>query len=180
MPVYVAMLRGINVSGHKIIKMEALRAMFETMGLGAARTYIQSGNVLFEASKNAGPTLAPNISEKIRAQFGFDVSVQVRSAAELAEVCKKNPLLDEPAVDAARLYVTFLPAPAPAKAAERLQPLAAKADRFAVCGREIFLFCPGGYGGTKFSNNAIEKKLSVPATTRNWKTVGVLCEMARQ
>ena len=76
--------------------------------------------------------------------------------------------------------MTFLPAPAPAKAAERLQPLAAKADRFAVCGREIFLFCPGGYGKTKFSNNAIEKKLSIQATTRKWKTVGVLCEMARQ
>ena len=103
----------------------------------------------------------------------------IRTPAELGEILKHNPLLKQAGVEEARLYVSFLSAPAPETAEDSLKPLAARSDRFAVLGREIHFFCPEGYGNTKFSNNAIEKKLSVQATTRNWKTVNALFEIAQ-
>lgn len=179
MPVYIAMLRGINVSGQKLIKMERLRASFEALGFGEIRTYVQSGNIIFKTAKASEEGLRTKIAKRILDDFGHSVSVLVRTPAELGDVLKQNPLLKQPGVDEARLYVTFLSAPAPKSAEDSLKPLAAKSDRFAVLTREIYLFCSEGYGNTKFSNNAIEKKLAVQATTRNWKTVNALFEMAQ-
>jgi uncharacterized protein (DUF1697 family) len=180
MPTYIAMLRGINVSGHKIIKMESLRASLAALGFGDVKTYIQSGNVIFKTEKTEPNALAKKIVKKISDDFGFDVPVLVRTAEELAAVLKANPLLKRAGVDESKLHVTFLAGVAPKDAATILQPLAAKSELFAVCGSEIFLHCPDGYGETKLSNSAIEKKVSVAATTRNWKTVNVLHAMANE
>jgi uncharacterized protein (DUF1697 family) len=179
MPVYIAMLRGINVSGQKLIKMELLRASFEALGFGGVKTYVQSGNIVFTTAKISEAGLIQKISKKILADFGHEVSVLVRTPAGLGAVIKQNPLLKLPGINEGRVYVTFLSSPAPKGAEELLQPLAAKSDRFSVSGREIYFYCPEGYGNTKFSNNAIEKKLSVQATTRNWHTVNALFEMAQ-
>jgi uncharacterized protein (DUF1697 family) len=179
MPVYIAMLRGINVSGQKLIKMDRLRTSFEALGFSDVKTYVQSGNVIFKTAKVSETSLINKIAKKILDDFGHSVSVLVRTPAELGEVLKQNPLLKQPGVDEARLYVTFLSAPAPETAEDSLKPLAAKSDRFAVLTREIYFFCPEGYGNTKFSNNAIEKKLSTQATTRNWRSVNALFEMAQ-
>jgi uncharacterized protein (DUF1697 family) len=178
MTTYIAMLRGINVSGHKIIKMESLRASFAALGFGDVKTYIQSGNVVFKTAKTDPAGLAKKIVKKIRDDFGFDVPVLVKTAEELAAVLKANPLSKRAGVDESKLHVTFLAAAAPKNSAAILQPLAAKSELFAVCGTEIYLHCPDGYGETKLANGAIEKKLSVAATTRNWKTVNVLHAMA--
>ena len=179
MPVHVAMIRGINVSGHKPVKMERLRASFESLGFSDVKTYVQSGNVVFKTAKASEASLVGKIAEKILDDFGHSVSILIRTPAELGEVLKGNPILKQAGIDMARLYVTFLSQPAPKAAEEMLRPLAAKSDRFSVSGREIFLYCPAGYGETKFSNNAVEKKLSVQATTRNWRTVNALFEMAQ-
>jgi uncharacterized protein (DUF1697 family) len=179
MPIYIAMLRGINVSGQKLIKMERLRASFEALGFSDVKTYVQSGNVIFKTAKVSEASLTNKIARKILDDFGHSVSVLIRTPAELSEILKQNPLLKQSGVDEARLYVTFLPAPAPETAEDSLKPLAAKSDRFAVLAREIYFFCPEGYGNTKFSNNAIEKKLSTQATTRNWKTVNALFQMGQ-
>jgi uncharacterized protein (DUF1697 family) len=179
MPVYIAMLRGINVSGQKLIKMEQLRASFEALGFGDVKTYVQSGNVVFKVGKISEAGLVKKIAQKILDDFGREISVLVRTPEELGEVLKRNPLLKQPGTDEARMYVTFLSAPAPKGAEENLKPLAARSDCFAVLAREIYFFCPEGYGNTKFSNNAVEKKLSLRATTRNWRTVNALLEMAK-
>lgn len=179
MPTYIALLRGVNVSGQKIIKMERLRASFETLGFSDVKTYVQSGNVVFKTTKTSVTALAEKIAGQILADFGFSVSVIVRTPAELGEVLKQNPHVKDAGGEEKKLYVTFLSGPAPKGAEALLKPLAAKTERFSVCGREIYLHCPDGYGNTKFSNNAIEKKLSLDATTRNWRTVNTLLEMAQ-
>ena len=93
MPSYVAMLRGINVSGSKPVKMDALRASFEALGFKNVRTYVQSGNVVFEAKERAAAPFAPKIAARIKRDFGFDVPVLVLGAAELARVVEENPFV---------------------------------------------------------------------------------------
>ena len=179
MPTYVAMLRGINVSGHKMIKMEALRASFGALKLSNVQTYVQSGNVIFECADGSVAALSEKIERRILRDFGFSVPVFVRTAKEMAQIIKDNPFLKETAIDHSKLHVTFLSDAAPKMALETLQPLAAQSEQFHVIGREIYLYCPNGYGRTKLSNTAIEKKLSVGATTRNWKTVNTLLALAK-
>jgi len=178
MPVYLAMLRGINVSGQKLIKMEQLRASFEALGFSGVKTYVQSGNVVFKSAKISKTSLTAKIARKILDDFGHSVSVLVRTPAELGEVLKSS-FAKKAGIDVAKLYVTFLSQPAPKSAEDALKILAAKSEQFIISGREIYLHCPDGYGNTKFSNNAIEKKLSAQATTRNWRTVNALFEMAQ-
>jgi uncharacterized protein (DUF1697 family) len=173
------MLRGINVSGHKPVKMEQLRASFERLGFTNVKSYVQSGNVVFEAARGPVLQVQEKIEKQILTDFAFSVPVLLRTAQELGEVIERNPFTKEPAIDQSKLHVTFLSKTGPAKAREMLLPLAGAGEQFQVHGREIYLYCPNGYGRTKLSNTAIEKKLDVGATTRNWRTVNTLLSMAR-
>ena len=177
MTTYVAILRGINVSGHKIIKMERLRALFEDLGFTDVKTYVQSGNVIF-ATGERPKGLAAKIERKILNEFDFEVPVLTKSAKELADIVKRNPLVKNPANDPAKLHVTFLSDDPPRDALELLQSLAASAEQVRLAGRAVYLYCPNGYGNTKLTNTTIEKKLSCRATTRNWTTTNKLLEMA--
>jgi len=179
MPTYIAMLRGINVTGHKMIKMDALRASLAALRLSNVQTYIQSGNVIFGVGNGSVAALSEKIQQRILRDFGFAVPVFLRTAKELEQIIKDNPFLNETAIDHSKLHVTFLSGAALDTASEALQPLAVKPERFCVIGREIYLYCPNGYGRTKLSNTAIEKKLSIGATTRNWKTVNTLLAMTQ-
>src|SRR5271156_6315414 len=105
---YIAMLRGINVSGHKIIKMEQLRASFAALGFKSVETYIQSGNVVFEASNDSAASLSGKIERKILGDFGFEVPVCLKTSKEMEETCRRNPFLKAPAIDLTKLHVTFL------------------------------------------------------------------------
>ena len=176
MPTFVALLRGVNV-GRNVLKMERLRALCGELGLANARTYVQSGNVVFQAGGSSAHW-ARALEQKLAGESRLAVSVIVRSAADLSKVLGKNPFLRETGIDVARLYVTFLER-APAKQAARaLQTLASGPDSFHCVGTEIYLHCPDGYGRTKLSNTAFERLLGLKATTRNWNTVNKLCEMA--
>ena len=179
MTTYVAMLRGINVSGHKIIKMERLREAFAELGFKNVRTYVQSGNVVFE-TEDAAAGLSAKIQKKILKDFGFDVPTLTKSGAEMAEIVKRNPLVKDKAIDPMKLHVTFLSDDPPKNALELLQPLAAGPEQIRILGRAIYLYCPNGYGNTKLTNTTIEKKLSCGATTRNWNTTKKLLEMANK
>jgi len=177
MPTYIAMLRGINVSGHKMVKMEALRASFGALRLSNVQTYVQSGNVIFGIGNGSVAALSEKIEQRILRDFDFSVPVFLRTAKELEEIIKDNPFLKETAIDHSKLHITFLSDAAPKTAPEALQPLAVKPEQFHAIGRQIYLYCPNGYGRTKLSNTAIERKLSVGATTRNWRTVNTLLAM---
>ncbi len=176
---YIALLRGINVGGHKIVKMDALREAFAAMGFGDVATYVQSGNVVFKAPAKISENVAAKIEEMLLRRFDMSVPVIVRTAQEMQAVLGNNPFLKEKGIATDKLHVTFL-SQAPQKAAiKSLDAIEVGQDRFQCCGQEIYLHCPNGFGGTKLSINAFEKLLAVGATTRNWNTVNKLWEMAR-
>ncbi len=169
---YVALLRGINVAGANKIGMADLRQLFTGLGHQQARTYLQSGNVVFGSGEDPA-ILAAGIETAIAAELGLTVTVLLRSGGELADVLACNPYLgreDNPA----RLPVTFLARlPEPGRDAGLLIPPGETAVLSRV-GQEVYLHCPDGYGRTKLSNAYIERKLGVAATTRNWKSVTAL------
>ena len=176
---YIALLRGINVGGHKIIKMDQLRKALEGMGFADVATYVQSGNVIFKTSVKMAQGLSKKIEDLLLREFSMSVPVIVRTSEEIATVLKNNPFLKQSGIETSKLHVTFLSQAPEKTAVERLDSIAAGADRFRCCGQEIYLYCPNGLGGTKLSINLFEKMLSVGATTRNWNTVNALYEMAR-
>jgi uncharacterized protein (DUF1697 family) len=178
MPSYVAMLRGINVGGSKPVKMEALRASFEALGFKNVRTYVQSGNVVFEAKERAAAPLVPKLVAQIKRDFGFDVPVLVLAAAELARLVDENPFVKQRGVDPTKLHVTFLAGAPAAAGLKKMEGVSSGRDSFRCVGQTIYLACPDGYGNTKLSNNAFERALGAPATTRNWKTVTTLAAMS--
>jgi len=178
MPAYIALLRGVNVGG-KTVKMERLRAVVEEMGFSAVRTYVQSGNVIFEAVQGSPASLSKHIEKRILREFDLSVPVILKTSRAMEEIVRANPFVKDRTVDQSKLHVTFLSETPSRAAANVLEPLAAKSERFHVLHQEIYLYCPDGYGKTKLSNNAIERRLSVVATTRNWRTVNTLLEMAQ-
>jgi uncharacterized protein (DUF1697 family) len=179
MPTYIAMLRGINVSGHKLIKMDQLRASFQALGFRNVRTYVQSGNVVFEAGNDPVASLSAKIVKRILREFGFGVPVLLKTAKEMERIIRHNPFLKATGIDHSRLHVTFLSEATPRTAEKSLEPLVMNSEQFRINGQEIYLYCPNGYGKTKLSNSAIEKKLSVVATTRYWKTVNALLDLTK-
>jgi len=174
---YIAILRGINVSGAKTIKMEDLRKNFQKQGFENITTYIQSGNVIFTSGETVPSKLASKIAEAIKTDFGFDVPVIVLSADELKTIISNNPL-NNGTNDTAFLHVTFL---TEKPAAFKFSDIEAKKqgdEEIIISGKVVYLFCPHGYGKTKLTNTFLESKLKVAATTRNWKTVTELSAMA--
>ena len=178
MPTYIAILRGINVNGKNLLKMEDLRLLFETLDYKAVKSYIQSGNVVFENKTSKCKDLERKISAQIRETFGFDVPVLVKEAFELREVYKQNPFLNKRKEDSLKLHVTFLSDLPKPEALEAIKTGNYGADEFIVIDKNIYLFCPDGYGNTKLSNTFFETKLKVKATTRNWNTITKLVAMS--
>jgi uncharacterized protein (DUF1697 family) len=176
MMTYIAMLRGINVGRGKVVKMERLRTLFATLGFGEVRTYVQSGNVVFQSERKS--ELTRTIAAKIQSDFGLTVPVLIKTSKELTQIVCNNPLLRVKGIDVSKLHVTFLSDAPPKTAARVLEDLATTRERFRILNREIYLYCPDGYGKSKLTNNTIEKKFSLVATTRNWRTVSALLEMA--
>ena len=177
---HVCLLRGINVSGQKMIKMERLRVSFEALGFQQVRTYVQSGNVGFQASAKFMKDLPKTIHGTIQRDFGFDVPVTVLTAKDVMAALKENPFLKEKGIDIAKLHVTFLADVPDKEALKKLAALPAQPDRFHSVGKRIYLHCPDSYGNTKLSNQAIERLLGVSATTRNWKTLNELARMCEE
>jgi len=177
MPVYVAMLRGINVGPHKRIKMDRLRESFEALGFEQVKTYIQSGNVVFNAGKGSAAALGKKIEDRTAGDFGFSASVIVRTSAELGEIIVANPFLKQRGVDHEKLHVTFLSDIPAAPALKQLAEFTIPPDQSRCVGREIFLHLPNGFSGSSLWRVPWEKALGVVTTTRNWKTVNAIYQM---
>ena len=174
----ISLLRGINVSGQKKIKMADLRAMYEALGLANVASYVQSGNVVFDCVETDRAALAATIEAAIETTFGFAVTVFIRDADDLRRIIDGNPFLARAGVDPKRLYVTFLYRSPAEDRLSVIAPPSGSQDEFAIVADEVYLHCPGGYGTSKLSNTFFEKKLAVPATTRNWNSVNALYSMA--
>jgi uncharacterized protein (DUF1697 family) len=176
MTTYLALLRGINVSGKNKVAMAELRALVESLGFARVQTYIQSGNIVFTGSSRSAAKVADVIAGAILRELGLDVTVIVRSAAEMMAVLASNPLLKK-GTDPTKLHVTFLASAPAAAAVHALADLDRSPDQFAVVGKEVNVYCPNGYGNTKLNNTFFEKRLGVAATTRNWRTVQTLAAL---
>jgi uncharacterized protein (DUF1697 family) len=177
-PVYISLLRGINIGPHNRVSMDRLKTSLTALGFKQVQTYIQSGNVIFQAAIRSSSDVSTRIEKKIIRDFGLVITVVSRTADEMAATINSNPFLEGKGIDVSKLHVTFLSRVPVPSALKKLSPLACAGDEFRRSGREIYLYCPTGYGRTKLSNNALEKALSVRATTRNWKTVNQLCGIA--
>jgi uncharacterized protein (DUF1697 family) len=174
----VALLRGINLAAKNRISMADLTSVLSAMGLEDVTTYLQSGNVVFRSSSAARRT-ADAIEGQIAKAFGLDVTVLLRTPAELRKIAGGNPFLaNEP--DPVKLHVVFLDAKPAAKAKTQLDPERSPPDQFALRGREIYLHLPSGSARSKLTLAYFERQLGVKATARNWKTVTRLVELAEQ
>ncbi|MCB0397151.1 MAG: DUF1697 domain-containing protein [Flavobacteriales bacterium] len=171
---YISILRGINVSGQKKVPMADLRKVYESLGLQDVSTYIQSGNVIFSGGARDETKLVTSIEKAIEKKFGFHVPVMLRTDEQWKHIIAGNPFLSEEGVDETRLYVTILDEEPSADLVRQISEKDFGADRFVVKGKEVYIYCPVGYGNTKINNNFFEKKLKVGATTRNWKTMNTL------
>lgn len=177
MATHIAMIRGINVSGHNSISMERWRDLFTSLGYGDVRTYIQSGNVLFDAPGSAAK-IAAAVEAALAEELGTAITAILRSPAELGKLLKQNPFLKAKEADPSQLYVTFLNSAPTASAVKALAGINAGGDELRTIGREVYILCRNGYGRTKLSNTAIEKALALRGTTRNWKTLARLHDLA--
>ena len=174
MPALIALLRGVNVGGN-VLKMDRLREICAKLGAENLRTYVQSGNVVFEAAGAAAEWEA-KIEKKLAGESRLPVSVIVRTAAEMNKLLAGNPFLKEKGIDTARLAVTFLEQSPAKPALAALGALEIGRERFHHAGRELYIHCPDGFANAKLYG--LEKVLKQRTTTRNWNTVIKLCEMS--
>ena len=180
METYIAILRGINVSGQKKIKMADLKVHLEELNFKNVRTYIQSGNVIFEHEATNPEGLENEIEKKISEKYGFQLPTIIKIPSELEYVLNNNPFLNDPNKAANRLYVTFLSAIPSSINIGKLKNTDHSPEEYILDGKNIYFFSPNGYGKAKMNNNFFENKLKVTATTRNWKTVNKLLEISNE
>jgi uncharacterized protein (DUF1697 family) len=173
---YAALLRGINVGGNQKIPMAALRELMQGLGYADVVTHLQSGNAVFSSPQQPAEKLARAIAGRITSEFVMDVKVVIRTGSEIAGVIKRSPLPYGPE-NPSRFFVAFLaPTPAP-EAVAAMESLSFDPDQIWISGMEAFLWCPVGAADTKLTNNFLEKRLGVTATSRNWNTVRKLAEL---
>ncbi|MEE6188017.1 DUF1697 domain-containing protein [Niabella digestorum] len=177
MVTYLSLLRGINVSGKRIIKMDALKQLYEKLKFKNVHTYVQSGNVIFSANKEDTKQLAQKISVQIEKEFGFDVPVIVLTSTNLKAIIDHNLLAKDKSKNAEFLHVTFLGDVPETFDKDAILKVKHPTEAIEITSSAVYLYCPNGYGKTKLNNTFLEKKLKVPATTRNWKTVNELLKL---
>jgi uncharacterized protein (DUF1697 family) len=178
METYISILRGINVGGKNKVLMDDLKKLYAGLNFKNIRTYIQSGNVIFDFEKTNPDQLSRQIENKISEKYKFHVPVIIRTVFELHETLNKNPFLKENNIDFEKLHITFLSDEPEKLKTEDIKNYNYAPDKFISLNKEVYIYCPNGYGNTKLNNTFFERKLSVSATTRNLKTVTELIRIA--
>lgn len=175
---YISILRGINVSGKNMLKMDALKKMCVDLQMENVQTYIQSGNIIFNYIQTNTTTITEWLQSNIVKHFGLEVPVITLTKDELENIVTSNPFTKDATSDPVFLHVSFL-SEKPEKAnIASLQQTISNNDKHIVINKAVYLYCPNGYGKSKLINNYLERKLKVICTTRNWKTTLTLLEMA--
>lgn len=181
MTIYIALLRGINVSGHNKIKMVELKQLFIDLGFNEVTTYIQSGNVIFQSEELATNKIEQIIIEAIEKKFGYSIKVLVLTKNDLKTIFESNPFIQRENIDITKLHVTILKTKPETEGIESIENLIVTSDdEFKILNKSVFLYCPNGAGNTKLTINLFEKKLKTVATSRNWKTITKLVELSNQ
>jgi uncharacterized protein (DUF1697 family) len=178
MPAMISMLRGVNVGGHNKIKMDALRAVHEALKLKSAKTYVQSGNVIFLSDEKDLGALSQRIQDAIHRKFGFRPGVVLRTSSELRQVVARNPFAGRHGIDPAKLLISFLAADPGKQAREALLKIDTRGEELHARGSELYIYFPNGVGRSKLPWPAIEKTLQTIGTSRNLNSVTKMLEIA--
>ena len=176
---YISLIRAINVGGHAQVNKTELISIYEALGFQGVKTYLQSGNVIFDAAEGEKEGLINSIQESLARKTGASPSVLLRTPDEMKRVIENNPFTKTAGTDTGKLYVTFLSKTPEIALLKKAAAIHDESDRFVIHGEEIYIYCENGYGRSRFSNNFFEKNLKVIATTRNWRTTTALLDIAR-
>ena len=181
MAVLISMLRGVNLGGHNKVKMDALRALYESLNCEDARTYVQSGNVIFRTKEKNSASLTKKIQDGIERDFGFRPALILRTAEDLRKVVAANPFAGRRDVEPSKLLVTFLAGDPGPDAKATLRGLnAAHPEELHLLGRELYIYFPNGAGKTKLPWSSVERLLKTQGTARNWNSVTKMLEIAEE
>jgi uncharacterized protein (DUF1697 family) len=184
MTTFIALLRGINVGGKNKIKMADLKSMFEAIGMSRVKTYIQSGNVLFESDEEEEDTLRQKLEKEIEVTFGFSIKVILRTSQELKKVAENCPFSQdeiaaaEATAEGESLYVSFLLQEPSEEGIKRIEAYKSETEEYKIVDRDMYLLFPQSILKSKLANNL--QKLDVPVTVRNWKTVNKLVSLVNE
>lgn len=170
MPRYIAFLRAINVGGHTV-KMDELRALFESLGFSKVETFIASGNVIFETKSGKAQALQRKIEALLHKSLGYEVATFIRTDAEVAAIAHYKPFADPALQSAQALNVAFLAEPLPDEAKKALMHLKTDIDDFHAHGREVYWLCRKKQSESTFSNALFERTLKIQTTFRGFNTV---------
>lgn len=174
---YVALVRGINVGGHKKVAMDDLRELLRSLGLTDVVTHLQSGNAIFTGDRDRARQLEQELEGAVRRQLGLDAKVLIRTREELAKIVAANPLTAATR-EPAKLHVAFLSARPEPDRVTAIDATQFEPDQFRLGDRVLYVWYRNGVGRTKLTNDVIERRLGVTATSRNWNTVTKLLELA--
>ena len=178
MAAIISLLRAVNVTGYNRVKMDALRELYESLGLRGAQTYVASGNVVFRTDAKDTARLQKRIEDAIEKTFGFRTGVVLRSSAELKDIIRRNPFAKRSGIEPNRLVVSFLAGEPGPECQEKIAQIKVGPEEMYLDGRELFIYYAGGMGKSKLTPAVIERALKVSGTARNWNTVTKLHEMA--
>jgi uncharacterized protein (DUF1697 family) len=174
------MIRGINVVGAKIIRMEELRKMYAGMGFKNVRSWLQSGNVVFQTRKTGIPALEKKIIVQIKKKFGYDVNVIILTIGKLKKIIQGNSLARDKKKETIYLHVTFLAAAPGEYKPEDILLKKQTGEEIVITKEAVYLYCPLGYGNTRLGNNFLESCLRTSATTRNWRSTNEILKLAEK
>lgn len=174
MNTFIALLRGINVSGQKKILMADLRELLTAMGFGEVRSYIQSGNLVF-TSDGTQRQIEAKIKEGIHEHYGWEVPVLVRTSDEIAQALHNCPFAEE---KMKKSYFTLFQERPEDDLMSTFREMSFPREEFVIDPNCLYYYCEAGYGKAKMTNKLIEQKLKTRVTTRNYNTLTKLVELA--
>jgi len=178
MTVLVSLLRGVNLAGNRKVKMDDLRALYESLGFTDVQTYINSGNVLFRTAARDLTRVQKRIEDAIQGACGFHTDVMLRSPSDLRGVLERNPFQTRPSIEPSKLAIHFLAGHPDADCCKQASAMAAAPEELHIHGRELYIYYANGMARPKLSLAQVEKTLHTLGTSRNWNTVRKLSEMA--
>jgi len=180
MPVLISMLRGVNVGGHNQIKMDALRELYLSLKLEDARTYVQSGNVIFRTKEKNLAKVAAKIQDAIEKKFGFRPEVVLRTTEEVRSAVAASPFAKRTELEPGKILFSFLTAEPGDEARTNLAELKKYPEELHLMGRELYIYFPDGAGKSKLPWSQLERLLKVNGTARNLNSVRSMLEIAEQ
>jgi uncharacterized protein (DUF1697 family) len=180
MPIWISMLRGVNVGAHNRIKMDALREVYASLKVRQIQSYVQSGNVIFQAKEKNPAALAKKIQNAIERAFGFRPEVILRSTDELRKAIAANPFAGRRDVEPGKLLITFLAADPGDDGRAAIASLKDYPEELHLKGRELYIYFPDGSGKSKLPWSKVEKLFKTQGTARNWNSAMKMLEMAEK